>query len=148
MTPNWVGSTWRGRQNLVSEMLCFELKTGRWIMSLNTIISYIYHRYELTDLIRFLHYRKGIVLVSALQKWDCVGFCITEMRLCWFLHYRKGTVLVSVLQKWDCVGFCITEKRPSLYYKSKYKLHKRKHFFGNSEILNKHSKMQRTWKLK
>jgi hypothetical protein len=36
-SPNWVGFTWRRRQNPVSETLCFEKQTGRWIMSRNII---------------------------------------------------------------------------------------------------------------
>jgi hypothetical protein len=36
--PNWVGSTWRRRQNPVSETLCVLIRTGRWIISRNTII--------------------------------------------------------------------------------------------------------------
>jgi hypothetical protein len=41
--PNWAGSTWRHRQNLVSETLCFEVKqkTGRWIMS-RIVIDVLY----------------------------------------------------------------------------------------------------------
>jgi hypothetical protein len=36
---NWVVTTWRRRQNPVSETLCFKYKTGRWIISRIIIVK-------------------------------------------------------------------------------------------------------------
>jgi hypothetical protein len=50
--PNWVRSTWRWRQNAVSETLCLKRRTGRWIMSRIVIVILIYHRHKPIDSIK------------------------------------------------------------------------------------------------
>jgi hypothetical protein len=37
--PKWVGSTWRQRQNQLSETSCFKWKTERWLMSRIVIVN-------------------------------------------------------------------------------------------------------------
>jgi hypothetical protein len=48
----------------ISETLCFEMKTGRWIMSRNIIFVLMYHRHKLLDFINenlFSGYMKACV---------------------------------------------------------------------------------------
>jgi hypothetical protein len=52
--PNWADYNWRQRQNLVSEMLCFEWKTGRRIISRIVIVALIYHRHRTIECINLL----------------------------------------------------------------------------------------------
>jgi hypothetical protein len=52
--PIWAASTWRRRQNPVSEMLRFKQKTGRWIMSRIVIVILVCHRHKPIDSINLL----------------------------------------------------------------------------------------------
>jgi hypothetical protein len=46
IVSNIVDSTWRWRQNPVSEALLFKWKTGRWLMSKIVIVLLIYHSHK------------------------------------------------------------------------------------------------------
>jgi hypothetical protein len=68
--PNWIASTWRRRQNQVSETLYFNQDKRLWIMSRIVIVLLIDHSHKAIDLSYRLRSRSSSVFVCV-----CVYLC-------------------------------------------------------------------------
>jgi hypothetical protein len=95
---------WRDGDIIQSRKLCVLNKTGRWIMSRNTIMVFMYHLHTLLDLILYWYRQIQLITLSILPNHHLPALgharsVPSSWKICWSLHLNWGHASFHLLLK-------------------------------------------------